>query len=182
MNIKNILKRLTPIKVAILISLLGAYGGQGHKSYRRIGVPVILTLLALLYLKNWRVLTILSMIGVLSMGYGIPCPDDDDPSAIGKFWYEFFSLSHWKLRPILANMFTRGTIGSLVGLSLLSIPIIKSNWIIYIIGLFFIEMGYSFFSWRDLGVIQFDNDNYLLKSDLITYGIIGLATAIIIYI
>lgn len=80
----------------------------------------------------------------------------------------------------LCNITTRGTIGLLVGLSLFSIPIIKGNWLIYLIGCLSIILGYGLLSWRDLGVIKM-GDYYLLKSDLITYGIIGLVSGVLIY-
>lgn len=174
-KIKNMLKRINVIKIAILVALLGAYGGQGQKKYRRIYIPLILMLLALLYLRHWGVIFIMSMAGAFSMGYGIPSPDDDDPSSIGKFWYDLFNHNE-----LWANVFTRGTIAWMVNLSLISIPILKGNWITYWIGCLFIKLAYTTCSWRDLGVIHIEN-KHLLKVDLIVYGIIGLMAGVIIY-
>jgi len=154
---------------------LGAYGGQGEKKYRRIYIPLILTSLALLYLRHWGVIFIMAMAGAFAMGYGIPSPDDDDPSSIGKFWYNLFNRNE-----LLANIFTRGTIAWMVNLSLICIPILKGNWLTYWIGCLFIKLAYTVFSYRDLGVIRTKNE-YLLWSDLIVYGIIGLMAAIMIY-
>jgi len=175
MNIKNILERIQIIKITILIALLGAYGGQGHKSYRRMGIPIMIVLFSLCQLKNLWTLTIFSMIGAFSTGYGIPSPDDDDPSSLGKFWMKVFKNNEY-----LANIFTRGTIGFLVSLSLLSIPILKTNWIIYIISSLLLIGTYGMISWRDLGVIKMGDCN-LLVTDLIVYGVIGLFGGILIY-
>lgn len=189
MNIKNLLKKLAPIKVGILVSLLGAYGGQGYKSYRRMGIPVFITILALLYLKHWGCIFIMSMVGAFSVGYGIPCLSDPDPSSIGKFWYKIVTALWYQFFlytiPIqiidsLVNMLTRCTIALMVNLSLLPIPIIKGNWLIYLIGSLSIILGYALLSWRDLGVIK-TKTGHLLWSDLITYGIIGSVSGALIY-
>lgn len=180
MKIKDILKKIRIIKITILTALLGAYGGQGKKEYRRIWIPAVLTALAILHLRHWLPIFVMSMAGAFSMGYGIPCPSDPDPSSLGKFWYNFFSLVHWNKRKLLANIFTRGTIGFIVALSLICIPIIKLNWIIYLVGSSIIIFMYSLISWRDLGVIK-TKTGHLLIVDLIVYGVIGLIASIIIY-
>jgi len=174
-KIKKLLKKVNIIKIAILTALLGAYGGQGKKKYRRIYVPLILMLLALLHLKHWSVIFIMAMIGAFSMGYGIPSPDDNDPSSIGRFWYNLFNHNE-----LWANVFTRGTIAWMVNISLISIPILKGNWLTYSIGCLFIKLAYTTCSWRDLGVIKI-GDKHLLIPDLITYGIVGLMAGVIIY-
>ncbi|MFX0084319.1 MAG: hypothetical protein ACFFAU_01495 [Candidatus Hodarchaeota archaeon] len=175
MKLKDIFKKVAVVKLVIATALLGAYGGQGHKEYRRIYIPLIIMILALLRLRNLLTLTIMSMAGFLSMGYGIPDPPDEG-SSLGKFWLKIFKGNeYW------ANVFTRGTIGLLVSLSLISIPISKGNWIMYLIGCGLIKLTYAFMSWRDLGVINIE-DKHLLKSDLLTYGIVGLAGGLLIYV
>jgi len=176
-TIKEKLKKINIIKIVILTALLGAYGGQGHKKYRRIYIPLLLAILALLTLRNWWTLTIISMMGTFTIGYGIPCPDDPDPSSLGKFWYKIFGGNNF-----WSNFSTRGTIGSLIGLSLISIPVLRGNWVVYLIGCLFIIIIDGLFGWRDLGVVKIEENKYLLWSDLIVYGIIGLVTAILIYL
>lgn len=175
MKLKEMLKRIKIIKIMILTALLGAYGGQGQKEYRRIWIPTVLTILAVLQLRHWLPILIMSMVGVLSMGYGIPCPSDPDPSALGSFWYKIFKGNHF-----WANVFTRGTIGFMIALSLIWIPIIKLNWFLYLIGSTIIMLTYGLIGWRDLGVIKI-NGGHLLIVDLIVYGMVGLISSIIIY-
>ncbi|GAH64524.1 unnamed protein product, partial [marine sediment metagenome] len=81
---------------------------------------------------------------------------------------------------LLTNIFTRGTIALIVNLSLILIPILKGNWTTYFIGCLFIKLAYITCSWRDMGVIRIKG-KYLLISDVITYGIIGLMTSMMIY-
>ena len=177
MKIKDRLKKISIIKVAILTALLGAMGGQGHKQYRRIYIPLFITILAFLYIgfNYWTLVFIMLMILPFSIGYGIPCPSDEDPSAFGSFWYR---ISHQN--DLLANILTRGTIGLMVSLSLIPIPIIKRNWLLYTIASLLIIITYSNFAWRDLGVLKM-GEKHLLWSDLIVYGIIGLGAGLTIY-
>jgi len=114
------------------------------------------------------------MMGTFSMGYGIP-DSTDDGSSIGRFWYNLFNRNE-----LWANVFTRGTIALMVNISLISIPILKGNWITYCIGCLFIGLVYTVCSWRDLGGIWVKG-KYLLLPDIIVYGTIGLITSIMVY-
>ena len=172
-------KILTGIKTTVVTSLsafLGAWGGaEGtNKNWRRFLIPFALSGLAYGHLKDWKCILIMGMMGVFSMGYGIPDLTDEG-SALGRFWYK---ITHQKV--LLANIFTRATIGFMVGLSLIWIPIIKGNWLTYLICYQAIKIVYAFISWRDLGGYWFKG-KYLLMVDSIVYGTIGLATVIMIY-
>ena len=167
--------------ITLICGLLGALGGQINKKLRRIAIASILTVLALIYVRNWWVLTIMSMAGVFSIGYGIPSSTDEG-SALGQFWYNIFKNTfNWNQKKIefFANIFTRGCIGFLIGLSLISIPIIKGNWFVYLLGWGLIKTTYALISWRDLGVILIKKI-HLLWVDIIIYGIVGLISSILI--
>ena len=72
------------ISISTIISILGSLGGQLNKFYRRICIPLIWLAMAIIYIKNWRVLSICSSMGVFALGYGIP-DYSDDGSGLGKF-------------------------------------------------------------------------------------------------
>lgn len=164
-----------------LSAFLGAWAGaEGtSKNWRRFLIPFALSGLAYGHLKDWRTILIMAMMGAFSMGYGIPDPADKG-SALGRFWYNLFSFADMTRRKFFTNVFTRGTVGFMVGLSLICIPIIKGNWITYILCCQTIKMAYGLLSWRDMGGIWVKG-KYLLMVDIITYGTIGLATTIMIY-
>ena len=163
----------------ILISIgwfLGALGGSsgGNKAFRRFALPILITGLAYLDLESIFVLTILSMCGCFSIGYGLPGPGDPKPSKLGEFF-----LNLCKQNKFWANTLTRTVIGILVCLSLVSIPIIKHNWLIYGFCMVGIILTYALLSWRDLGTY------YLFKKPLlwqesILYGLITIFSILII--
>ena len=171
--LQKILAVLTPIAGAIL----GALGGadKGSKLFRRIGIPVLLVGQAYVTLENIYVLIIMTMSGWLSMGYGIP-ENGDEGSALGRFWFHLFSNN-----ANLANYFTRGTIGLSIALSLLVIPILKHNWVVYLIGSLCIVLVQALISWRNLGQYTLFKKQ-LNWSDTIVYFVITLCGSLIIKI
>ena len=173
-------KIFTSIKCSLtsmLCAFLGAFAGaEGtNKNWRRFLIPFALAGLAYGHLHNLWVITIMTMMIGFSMGYGIPDPTDDG-SSIGRFWYNLFNHNE-----LLANIFTRGTVATMVNLSLISIPILKGNWLIYFIGCLFIKLAYTTCSWRDLGGYWFKG-KYLLWVDSIVYGMIGLVATVMVYL
>jgi hypothetical protein len=157
----------------ILGGLLGAIGGAGNKGARRILIPLLITGLAFLETESILVITICSMIGALSLGYGIP-DSTDKGSALGRFFYSIFNQNH-----LLANIFTRGIIGVLIALSLISTPIIKKNWLVYILCSLGICIVNALISWKGFGTY------YLFGKELswvetITWGLITLFGVLII--
>jgi len=160
--------------------LLGALGGTDgvSKGVRRYGIPLLITLSALCIIQNWWVLTIMSMVGALSMGYGMPCfikGWEDEGSSLGKFWYYLVLKRGYKATKayLLASICTRVTIGLLICLSLISIPILKGNWLIYSLCSLGITIVWGALSWRDLGIFKFFKKN-LTWSEFITYSIMSL--------
>lgn len=176
--------------VGLITAFLGAFAGCDNtsKNWRRFLIPFALAGLAYGYLHNFWVLTIMIMMIAFSTGYGIPS-DNDDGSALGKFWYKWVTIVWYKFFTysfclqkvsLITDILTRGMIALMVNLSLLSIPILKGNWITYLIGCGFIKLAYVTCSYRDLGGIWVKG-KYLLISDIIVYGIIGLMASIMIY-
>lgn len=95
-------------------SLLWALGGSENKAYRRIGVPVVISIFLLIGTgKLTSLLTIPGAFGVLSIGYGIPDFNDPKGSFLGRFFYN--------LSPRFANLLTRGTIFTLLGINYVGI-------------------------------------------------------------
>ncbi len=173
--IKKIFNGLKSIIISLTCAFLGAFAGADgtSKAWRRIGIPFVIAGLAWGHLHHWLIFSIFSMIGVLSLGYGVP-DEYDEGSPLGRFWYIIFGGHHF-----MTDLFTRGTIGFLICLTLLSIPLIKSNWIVYIIGSLIIGNIYIWLSWRDLGTFIFKGKR-LLGSEAITYGAIGLIASLMV--
>jgi len=176
---KNLFKIAGISIIAFLCGILGAYGGADGtiKNWRRIVIPVIITIVAYLTLHNSLVLILLGIYIAFAMGYGIPDgpPPLDQGSIVGRFWYNLFNHNH-----LLADIFTRGTVGLLVSLFLICIPIIKNNWFVYIISSVGVTVTYSLISWRDLGVYRLLGKQ-LLWSETLTYLFTTLFILVTIY-
>ena len=186
MKRKNLLNKLGVILLPIMGGLLGALGGaeRSNKALRRIMIPLALSGYAYSNLENVFVFAIMSMILPLSMGYGIPAFEEwggellpvqtDEGSKLGAFFYKLF-----KQNEVLANIFTRGTIGLLISLSLIVIPVTKHNWLIYTLCMVGIILTQSLLSWRNLGQYTLFNRK-LNWSETLTYGLITLFAVMII--
>jgi len=172
---KNIYTNICVSILPILGGLLGAIGGSGNKGARRVLIPLLITGLAYADTESIFVITIMSMCGWLSMGYGIP-DSTDKGSFLGRFYFNLFNQNN-----LLANIFTRGTIGLLIGLSLLSIPIIKKNWLVYILCSLGICMVNALISWRGFGTYRLFGKE-LSWIETITWGLITLFAVLIIKI
>ena len=162
--------------------MLGADGGADNTSklWRRLGIPLLITLIALIVIKRWEVLSIMSLMAVLSIGYGLPCSySGDEGSPLGRFWYNFFHMNS-TYQYIRANIFTRGTIGLLSCLTFLSIPIIKSNYFIYIIGSVITILVYAFLSWKTLGSVTIFGKS-LIWSEIIPYSTLTIFAMFLIF-
>lgn len=163
------LKYLLPV----IGSLLGSLGGQGLKFLRRFILSVVLGTLGFLDISWWGLL-LGTFGGWTSMGYGIPDdnyptdPNADSGSTVGRFFWNLVNKNHK-----LADVLTRGFIGFLMCLSGLVLPIVKSNWLMYLVGCLCIMVGQTVFSYRSLGEVKLGNKK-LLVSDLVNYGLIGL--------
>lgn len=181
---KNFLEQLKKLKY--LLPLIGSYlaslGGQGVKEMRRVVLPIILSIIGAIALQSWWGI-LLGTFGIwVSMGYGIPdliteeerilyhIPKyaiyKDDGSALGRFWFKILKGNHR-----LTDIFTRGTIGLGMCLTGLVCPILKGNWMFYVIGQVFIMIGQIVFSYRGWGEVKVFGKN-LLVSDLWNYGFI----------
>lgn len=167
-------------------AILCAWGGQEKKWLRRFVYPAILTLYAISIVHNWWVLSIFTISIWLSIGYGIPEayksePNElfnpnkidfkigfsDEGSFLGRFFYKLF-----KGNRLYTNIFTRGIIGLLISLSILSIPILTGHWWSYLCGAQGIIAVWAGVSWRDFGQVEvklFGKAINLLKVDLTCY-------------
>jgi len=180
-KIKDLFNKISGFFIPLLGGLLGAIGGSGNKPARRIGIPVTLAGYAYSNTQNLWVITICSMICVLSIGYGIPDvdylidPTKDKGSFLGRFFYKLFKGNH-----VLADIFTRGTCGLLIALSLISIPIIKDSWMIYGGCSLGIILTNALLSWRNLGTFKLFGKE-LSWVEFATWGLITLLAVIIIY-
>jgi hypothetical protein len=170
---KKLLSNISSFLLPITGGILGAMGGAGKKSLRRIYIPLLLSGLAYVELEHIAVISIMSMCGFLSMGYGIPDPTDEG-SALGRFFYKLFKSNHK-----LADIAVRGVIGKLIALSLISVPILKHNWLVYGLCSLGIILTNTLISWRGFGTYKLFNKE-LSWVETITWGLITLFATIII--
>lgn len=161
-------------------SYLGSLGGQGVKEWRRVILPIIFATIGIITLQTW-IGMILGTFGIwVAMGYGVPDigyptdPNADSGSTLGRFFWNLTNKNHR-----LTDIFTRGTVGLGMCLSGLVIPILKSNWLPYLIGCACIIIGQTVFSYRGLGEVSVLGKN-LLVSDLINYFLIFLGYTIML--
>jgi len=185
MIIKKIFFGTKTFLIASICSILGAYAGaEGtSKNWRRIGIPIVLTITAYLTLKNPLTLILLLLAIPFAMGHGIPCWNDEG-SSIGKFWYDLIkkyrpNLSESKVQEY-ANYPTRGTKGLLMSIILSCIPFIRGNWIVYLISSIGIITSFATISWKDFGVYKLFGKQ-LLGSDTINYFIVSSLILITIF-
>ena len=79
----------------------------------------------------------------------------------------------------LSNITVRGTVGLLIALSMLCVPILSTNWLFYGVFTAIIVITWSFISWRNLGQFSFRGKE-LLWSEFIIYSIlVGLSQLLI---
>ena len=177
MKIKDFINKSGLFILPLVGGWLGAFGGADgtSKAWRRILIPGLLTSYAFSNTSSVFVITIMSMSFVLSIGYGIPS-ETNSGSTLGRFYYKLFKGNH-----LLADLATRGTIGKLIALSLVSIPIIKGNWITYLLGSLGIVLINSLISWRNLKSFTLFSKT-LSVSETLTWTLITLFSVLIIYI
>ncbi len=121
--LKNLFNKVGLFTLPVVGGLLGSIGGADNSSkmYRRFFIPALLTSYAFSNTESIFVLTILSMMAALSLGYGIPSSDDEG-SFIGRFFYKITKQNHF-----LSDVLTRGLIGVLISLSLIIVLSSKIN-------------------------------------------------------
>ena len=168
---KNIGKYIIPF----LGGWLGALGGadKSSKLYRRILIPGLITSYAFSCTESLLVILIMTMCVPISKGYGIP-DETDEGSSLGRFFYKLF-----KGNKLLANIFTRGTLGTWIGVSMFPIPIIKHNWLSYFLGIIAITIINATISWRNLGSYKLFGKQ-LIWSETLTWGLITLCAILVI--
>jgi len=111
----------------------------------------------------WCIL-LMTISGWLSLGYG-------EDSVLRKFWRG-------------NNTLTRGTIGALISLSFIVVPILKSNWLIYLLSSIGIILIWALVSHKGFGSFKvklFGKELECLKVDFVVYSLTGLLGLLIIY-
>lgn len=188
-KIKSVLFSLKIAGIPFIIGFLGSYAGSYGTSllWRRAGIASIVTLSV--YITSgmnseigwiWALvhLSCMSLWGAMSCGYGVP-DSTDEGSTIGRFWYKLFKGNHK-----LTDYFTRSTIALMKIFALISIPIMKENWICYGIGGAGIILTNALISWRGLGSFKqkiFGKEVEFQWSDIINYTLEGCFYYMIIF-
>ena len=175
--LEKLKKILGSIGLIAVVAFLGALSGQNWKWLRRYIIPLLVTIYAYFMLQNLWVLTIYLMAFPLSIGYGNPDATDEG-SAIGRFFYRLFHNS-----TLWANVFTRGFVGLLISLTMLSVPILKGTWISFLVGSALIIGVWGAVSWRGFGqfpVKIFGKTYNLLWVDVTVYAVTACAFVVIV--
>lgn len=178
-----ILKILLSIITGIITGLLGSYAGADgtSKAIRRIGIPLFLSVFVSIYFRSLYGLFLLLLVIPFIQGYGIPCHNDKG-SKLGSFWYNLIKKYKLNYKEIevqnLASILTRATIGTIISIILIVLPIINNNWVIYLLISFSIVLIYSTLSWRGLGNFSFFKKE-LTYSEFYVYFCIGLGVSLL---
>lgn len=123
---------------AVVCGLLGMYAGSRNTNlaWRRWGIALLVVLNAEIVYAHWSMLFIMSMVGALSMGYGVP-DETDDGSKLGAFFYRLTKKNHWA-----TDMLTRGTVGIMVAFSCIPLPLYTGEWVKWFVISFLIVGSY----------------------------------------
>jgi len=158
------------IWAGMFCGLFGALGGaeDGGHHYRGIFIPIFLIIMAYFQLNTSNVLYLSILFATFTVGYGHTSP-------LRMFYEKLF-----KGNQFYTNVATRGTIGKLMACSIIIIPLIKQNWILYGIVSFMIVNTYAWVSWRCLRSFYFWKIK-LIESEFWTYFVLGLATSLLVY-
>lgn len=167
-------KSIVTFFTAIIGAISGALGGaeKASKLFRRIGIPILLLLIGVLF-KNYAAILISLYIPIFYVGYGIP--DVNDPgSFLGRFWFKIFKKNHF-----LADIFTKATIGTFFSIILSVIGILRHSSFLLLITIPMTILSYVIFGGliQGLGEIKIFNKK-LLGVDLLRYFFLTLAAAI----
>ena len=113
--------------VILICGLLWSFGGYGKTSllWRRIGVGLTISLLALIKTGHWWTLLVFPLMWIAtSRGYGVPEPDCEG-SSIGNFWFNIVKqpnetrFQRSEMTHFLTHFFTRITVSLFYGLALI---------------------------------------------------------------
>jgi len=193
-KISDVIKVLKVPNIAMIIGFLGAYAGSDgtSKAWRRFGIATVVvglsyfTLQAIVgLLQALWVFTAFVLFLPYSFGHGVP--DDDYPdnpnSDEGSRFGKFFALLGRKITKsiqkghIFGDVCTRGFLGLLRGLSLISIPLLRGNWIMYILGIIGLTLINATVGWRNLGGFKkkiFNKEVEFTWADVVTFTVEGL--------
>lgn len=166
------------ILTVLLCAVLGTYSGSRNtkKWPRRYLIPLTLAVHSSLSLSPWC-MTLMLMAVPLSMGYGIP-DDDDDGSTMAAFWYGAMNVPlKW------LDFAVRGSIGVLIALTCISIPIVTGNWNTYFFCYFIIVLTYVVFGeWIEREWVLVTDNYTFLSEDFFIYGLTAGAVMGMVYV
>ena len=176
MKIKDLINKIGLFTIPLIGGWAGAFAGadKTSKAWRRILIPGLLTSYAYSNTESLLVITVMSMAAPISMGYGIP-DETDEGSFLGRFYYNLFHQNHR-----LADICTRSTIGVLIALSMIGVPIVNKNWLIYGLATLGIILVEALISWRGFGTYKLLGKE-LSWVETITWGLITLFGTLLIY-
>ena len=104
---------------APLCAVLWSMGGSisFSKKWRRFGVPTVLCGFSAIAVGHWLpLISWLPLYGTLTLGYGLPCPSDPEPSDLGKL-----IMIGFRIPDPPATSIVRGIIGLLAGISMFTL-------------------------------------------------------------
>jgi len=162
--IQNLYKSFTVTGLPVIFGLLGGIGGQGDKWTKTFVLPFIFFICVLIELKSLWAIWTLSLIGCMFCGYG-------EKSFLRKLFKQ-------------NNILTRGSIGILISLAFIEVPILKGTWIIYLLGSLGIILTWALISHRGFGEFKvkfFGKEYNVLKVDFLSYSILGICGNLIIF-
>ncbi len=167
---------LLAISIGLVCAFLGAWAGaEGtSKGFRRYGVPFVLTIIAGFITSSSWALSCLSLIGVLSLGYG-------ESSHIRTWWRSLLNEDEGQDKK--SDILTRSTIGLLEGLCFISIPILTGAWLPYAIFVATIVAIQTLFGAiiENEGMVKVFGKDLLLE-EAYRYGGLGLLAFLLVYL
>jgi hypothetical protein len=157
------------VLLSVLCGLLGTFSGSNDtsKAWRRWGIPTLIVGVGVFH--SWWCILSFCIVGILSMGYGVP-DDFDDGSDLGRFWYKILGADTLKI-----DFAVRGTIALLVIISMLYVPIVGGSWLLYGVMSAVYFLIHVAFSAIISGEPVWHVDKYeFLSEDLIVYTNLGV--------
>ena len=182
-----VLALMFAVLVGGVTGLLGSWAGASgtSKSWRRVGIPVLLLLtfgilqVITVGIVSWMTILLMNLAWVYSIGYGIPSHDDAG-STLGRF---FFRISGGSVdsngyavgqesEKKRANIFTRLSIGLLKIVGLIWIPIINGNWAVAVPALIMVALNTVIWGAlvEDEGMFNFLHKDLLFEEFFRYYG------------
>lgn len=159
------IKIIIIIITAIISGFLSAMAGSDKfpKYLRRYVMPGLIFLSCFINTFNFWCICLIFMAVSLSMGHGIPSSTDKG-STIGRFWAKIINNSNYQ------DILTRITLSLVLSLSLIFVPIITNNWVLFFISSFLISLNMVVFGGD--AIINKEGTTFIFGDDLLNEEII----------